>query len=133
MFSGLFVFSLLTGKFEDKEEKVPKLAQMNNFAFMCSINLVLTKKELLKVELLLLESFNWNLCLPTPAHYVDYYLFASVSESDLHNGWPVTSVTEVKMFMEKYVYYFLEVSLQGNLLVEIPRKTRLPSQTCHMS
>lgn len=68
------------------------------------------------MELLLLESFNWNLCLPTPAHYIDYYLFASVNESDLHNGWPITSVTKVRTFMEKYTHYFLEISLQGQLI-----------------
>lgn len=105
-------FSL--GKFEEKEDKVPKLELLNNFAYMCSLNLTLTKKDLLKMELLLLESFNWNLCLPTPAHYIDYYLFASVNERDLHKGWPITSVTKFRAIMEKYSHSFLEASLQGN-------------------
>ncbi|XP_034960823.1 cyclin-J-like protein [Zootoca vivipara] len=108
---------LLASKFEEKEDKVPKLDQLNSFAYMCSLNLALTKKDLLKMELLLLENFNWNLCLPTPAHYIDYYLFASVSESDLHNGWPITSVTKVRAFMEKYSHYFLEVSLQDHVFL----------------
>lgn len=111
------MYSFLSiGKFEEKEDRVPKLEQLNSFAYMCNLNLALTKKDLLKMELLLLESFNWNLCLPTPAHYIDYYLFASVNESDLHNGWPITSMTKVRAFMEKYAHYFLEVSLQGNLI-----------------
>lgn len=96
---------------------MPKLEQLNSFAYMCHLNLVLTKKDLLKMELLLLESFNWNLCLPTPAHYIDYYLLASVSEVDLHNGWPITSITKVRAFLEKYAHYFLKVSLQGNFSV----------------
>uniref|UniRef100_A0ACB8EJP5 Uncharacterized protein n=1 Tax=Sphaerodactylus townsendi TaxID=933632 RepID=A0ACB8EJP5_9SAUR len=104
---------LLASKFEEKEDKVPKLEQLNSFAYMCHLNLALTKKDLLKMELLLLESFNWNLCLPTPAHYIDYYLLASVSETDLHNGWPITSITKIRAFMEKYAHYFLKVSLQG--------------------
>uniref|UniRef100_A0A8C0ISP2 Cyclin-J-like protein n=1 Tax=Chelonoidis abingdonii TaxID=106734 RepID=A0A8C0ISP2_CHEAB len=99
-------------KFEEKEDRVPKLQQLNNLAYMCNMNVVLNKKDLLKMELLLLENFNWNLCLPTPAHYIDYYLFASVGEKDLHNGWPITSLTKVKTFMEKYAYYFLDFSVQ---------------------
>uniref|UniRef100_A0A8D0BC51 Cyclin-J-like protein n=1 Tax=Salvator merianae TaxID=96440 RepID=A0A8D0BC51_SALMN len=105
---------LLASKFEEKEDKVPKLDQLNSFAYMCRLNLTLSRKELVKMELLLLEHFDWNLCLPTPAHYTDYYLFASVSERDLHSGWPVTSITEVRYFMEKYCHYFLEVSLQDH-------------------
>ncbi|XP_070592002.1 cyclin-J-like protein [Erythrolamprus reginae] len=103
---------LLASKFEEKEDKVPKLELLNNFAYMCSLNITLTKKDLLKMELLLLESFNWNLCLPTPAHYIDYYLFASVSEGDLHKAWPITSVTKFRTIMEKYSHSFLEASLQ---------------------
>ncbi|XP_026537281.1 cyclin-J-like protein [Notechis scutatus] len=108
---------LLASKFEEKEDKVPKLELLNNFAYMCSLNLMLTKKDLLKMELLLLESFNWNLCLPTPAHYIDYYLFASVSAGDLHKGWPITSVTKFKAIMEKYSHLFLEASLQDHVFL----------------
>ncbi|XP_060096645.1 cyclin-J-like protein [Heteronotia binoei] len=108
---------LLASKFEEKEDRVPKLEQLNNFAYMCRLNLTLTKKDLLKMELLLLESFNWNLCLPTAAHFIDYYLLASVSEADLHSGWPVTSVTKVRAFMEKYAHYFLKVSLQDHIFL----------------
>nr|XP_033783126.1 cyclin-J-like protein [Geotrypetes seraphini]XP_033783127.1 cyclin-J-like protein [Geotrypetes seraphini]XP_033783128.1 cyclin-J-like protein [Geotrypetes seraphini] len=105
---------LLASKFEDKEDKVPKLDHLNNLGFMCSLNLVIDKKELLKMELLVLECFNWNLCLPTPAHYIDYYLLASVGSNDLHNGWPITYLAKIKIFMEKYTHYFLEVSLQDH-------------------
>ncbi|XP_063152552.1 cyclin-J-like protein [Candoia aspera] len=108
---------LLASKFEEKEDKVPKLELLNNFTYMCSVNLVLTKKDLLKMELLLLESFNWNLCLPTPAHYIDYYLFASVNEGDLHKGWPISSVTKFRAIMEKYSHSFLEASLQDHVFL----------------
>lgn len=82
---------------------------------MCSLNLVLNKKDLIKMELLLLETFGWNLCMPTPAHFIDYYLHASVQEGDLYNGWPLSSLSKTKAFMDKYTHYFLEVSLQGGL------------------
>ncbi|XP_023992228.1 cyclin-J-like protein [Salvelinus sp. IW2-2015] len=66
------------------------------------------------MELLLLETFSWNLCMPTPAHFIDYYLQASVQEGDLYNGWPLSSLSKTKTFMDKYTHYFLEVSLQDH-------------------
>ncbi|XP_066573181.1 cyclin-J-like protein [Amia ocellicauda] len=105
---------LLASKFEEKEDRVPKLEQLNTLGFMCSLNLVLNKKDLIRMELLLLETFSWNLCLPTAAHFIDYYLHTSVQESDLHNGWPLASLAKTKAFMEKYTHYFLEVSLQDH-------------------
>ncbi|KFQ22595.1 Cyclin-J-like, partial [Mesitornis unicolor] len=105
---------LLASKFEEKEDKVPKLEQLNNLAYMCNVNVVLDKKDLLRMEMLLLDNFSWNLCLPTPAHYVDYYLCVAVAESDLHKGWPVTLLPRMRAFLEKYVYYFLNFSVQDH-------------------
>ncbi|XP_065591129.1 cyclin-J-like protein [Cyrtonyx montezumae] len=109
-----FACLLLASKFEEKEDKVPKLEHLNNLANMCNAKVVLSKKDLRRMEMLLLENFNWNLCIPTAAHYIDYYLSASVDENDLCNGWPVTSLTEVRAFMEKYAYYFLDFSVQDH-------------------
>ncbi|KAG7484582.1 hypothetical protein MATL_G00051410 [Megalops atlanticus] len=105
---------LLASKFEEKEDRVPKLEQLNALGFMCSLNLVLSKRDLIRMELLLLETFGWNLCMPTPAHFIDYYLHASVHESDRHNGWPLPSLSKTKAFVDKYTHYFLEVSLQDH-------------------
>ncbi|XP_067279009.1 cyclin-J-like protein [Pseudorasbora parva] len=105
---------LLASKFEEKEDRVPKLEQLNTLGFMCSLNLTLNKRDLIKMELLLLETFGWNLCMPTPAHFIDYYLHAAVQEGDLHNGWPLSSLSKTKAFMDKYTHYFLEVSLQDH-------------------
>nr|XP_046159760.1 cyclin-J-like protein [Oncorhynchus gorbuscha] len=105
---------LLASKFEEKEDRVPKLEQLNSLGFMCSLNLSLSRKDLVKMELLLLETFGWNLCMPTPAHFIDYYLHAAVQEGELHNGWPLSSLSKTKAFMDKYTHYFLEVSLQDH-------------------
>ncbi|XP_033829421.1 cyclin-J-like protein [Periophthalmus magnuspinnatus] len=105
---------LLASKFEEKEDRVPKLEQLNSLGFMCSLNLTLNKRDLIKAELLLLETFGWNLCMPTPAHFIDYYLHAAVQEGDLYNGWPLSSFSKTKAFMDKYTHYFLEVSLQDH-------------------
>ncbi|KAJ8359811.1 hypothetical protein SKAU_G00163360 [Synaphobranchus kaupii] len=108
---------LLASKFEEREDRVPKLDMLNNLDCMSSMNLVLTKQSLLHMELLLLETFQWNLYLPTAAHFVEYYLSITVHESDLHGGWPVASLEKTGMYMAKYADYFLEVSLQDQVFL----------------
>lgn len=111
----VMVLLLIAGKFEEREDRVPKLETLNSLGCMSSMNLVLTKQGLLHMELLLLETFQWNLYLPTAAHFIDYYLSIAVHEGDLHDGWPMTCLEKTKLYMAKYVDYFLEVSLQGRL------------------
>lgn len=94
---------------------MPKLETLNSLGCMSSMNLVLTKQGLLHMELLLLETFQWNLYLPTAAHFIEYYLSIAVHEGDLHDGWPMTCLGKTKLYMAKYADYFLEVSLQGEL------------------
>lgn len=94
---------------------MPKLETLNSLSCMSSMNLVLTKQGLLHMELLLLETFHWNLYLPTAAHFIEYYLSIAVSETDLHDGWPMAGLEKTMLYMNKYADYFLEVSLQGNI------------------
>ena len=101
------------GKFEEREDRVPKLETLNSLGCMSSMNLVLTKQGLLHMELLLLETFQWNLYLPTAAHFIEYYLSIAVYEGDLHDGWPIGCLEKTVLYMTKYADYFLEVSLQG--------------------
>lgn len=106
-------FVFVTGKFEEREDRVPKLEMLNSLGCMSSMNLVLTRQDLLHMELLLLETFQWNLYLPTAAHFIEYYLSIAVHEGDLHDGWPISCLDKSKLYLAKYADYFLEVSLQG--------------------
>ncbi|XP_053731319.1 cyclin-J [Synchiropus splendidus] len=108
---------LLASKFEGREDQVPKLETLNNLGCMTSMNLVLTKQGLLHIELLLLRNVQWNLYLPTAAHFIDYYLSIAVQEGDLHNGLPMSSPEKAQLYMSKYVDYFLEVSLQDHVFL----------------
>ncbi|XP_032193029.1 cyclin-J-like protein isoform X3 [Mustela erminea] len=108
-------------KFEDREDHVPKLEQINSTRVLSGQNFTLTKKELLNTELLLLEAFSWNLCLPTPAHFLDYYLLASVSQKDQHcHSWPATCPHKTKECLKEYAHYFLEVTLQDHIFYKFP-------------
>ncbi|XP_042625491.1 cyclin-J-like isoform X2 [Cyprinus carpio] len=104
----------LQSKFEEREDHVPKLETLNSLGCMSSMNLVLTKQGLLHMELLLLETFQWNLYLPTAAHFIEYYLPVAVNEMDLHDGWPMVCMEKTMLYMSKYTDYFLEVSLQDH-------------------
>ncbi|KAM4606957.1 cyclin-J [Polymixia lowei] len=108
---------LLASKFEDREDRVPKLETLNSLGCMSSMNLVLTKQGLLHMELLLLETFQWNLYLPTAAHFTEYYLSIAVHDGDLHDGWPIACMEKSNLYMAKYADYFLEVSLQDHVFL----------------
>lgn len=117
------------GKFEDREDHVPKLEQINSTRFLNGQNFTLTKKELLSTELLLLEAFSWNLCVPTPAHFLDYYLSASVSQKDQHcHSWPTACPHKTKECLKEYAHYFLEVTLQGAAPHQDPLAPSPPAQ-----
>uniref|UniRef100_A0A8C1N6B9 Cyclin-J n=1 Tax=Cyprinus carpio TaxID=7962 RepID=A0A8C1N6B9_CYPCA len=109
---------LLASKFEEREDRVPKLETLNSLGCMSSMNLVLTKQGLLHMELLLLETFQWNLYLPTAAHFIEYYLPVAVNEMDLHDGWPMVCMEKTMLYMSKYADYFLEVSLQDHSFLQ---------------
>lgn len=116
---------LFPGKFEEREDRVPKLETLNSLGCMSSMNLVLSKQGLLHMELLLLETFQWNLYLPTAAHFIEYYLPVAVNESDLHDGWPMTCMKKTMLYVSKYADYFLEVSLQGKTSAPVFTLTRM--------
>ena len=92
------------------------MAYLNHLAHTFGMNVALNNEDLLSMEMQLLRAFNWNLCLPTAAHYIDYYLCVSVGENDFHHHWPLASLTEIKDFLRKYAYYFLHMSVQGKRL-----------------
>ncbi|RXM36600.1 Cyclin-J [Acipenser ruthenus] len=124
---------LLASKFEDKEDHVPKLEQLNSLGCMTNMNLVLTKQSLLHMELLLLETFQWNLYLPTAAHFIDYYLSIAVHETDLHEGWPMACLEKTRLYMAKYADYFLEVSLQASSRVILRLSPTWPTRLHRLS
>lgn len=95
---------------------MPKLQTLNSLGCMSSMSLALNREGLLQMELLLLETFNWNLYLPTSAHFIEYYLSMAVHEEDLQDGWPLVCLDKTVVYMNKYADYFLEVSLQGEWL-----------------
>uniref|UniRef100_A0A8C4QKW1 Cyclin-J-like protein n=1 Tax=Eptatretus burgeri TaxID=7764 RepID=A0A8C4QKW1_EPTBU len=106
---------VLASKFEEREERVPKLDQLNNIGFMGQLPLRLGRTELRQMELLLLDAFQWNLCLPTAALFLDYYLAVSGPDADVCSAWLPGRPHKIYYYLEKYAQYFLEVSLQDHV------------------
>lgn len=72
-----------------------------------------TKTEYYRMELMLLDFFSWNLDLPNPVQFMEFYLVHAVTQQDSQGGRMITDCTKPKAYVRKYVHYFLEISLQG--------------------
>ena len=70
----------------------------------------------MQMELVLLEFFQWNICYPTAAHFSDYLRESSLVCRSRSKQYPLSA--ELLELFEKYINYFLEISLQGIYLAE---------------
>lgn len=103
---------LVACKYEDTEIKIPRIEDLNKT--LKPPQRGYTKREFTEMELAILGCFQWNISLPTAAHFVDYFLIDAVSEADVNGFWPNSNYDLLKAYMMKYVYYFLEISLQDS-------------------
>lgn len=101
---------LFSAKFDEIENRIPTIEQLNSF-----VQNSFERSEFHAMELLLLDHFSWSVDLPTAASFVDTFLVSSVLSDDIHSGQPLTNCTKAKVYVKKYVHYFLEISLQGLL------------------
>ncbi|EDO49306.1 predicted protein [Nematostella vectensis] len=98
---------LLAAKFDENENQIPDISTLNKF-----VNNTYQHAEYHQMELLLLEFFNWNIDLPTPVQFLEYYLAKATidyKESEMTIDYKKTST-----YLRKYVYYFLEISFQDH-------------------
>lgn len=67
----------------------------------------------LQIELTILWHLQWKLCVPTAAHFADYFLAVCVSEEDSRQDATITDVASAQESISQYTHYFLDISLQG--------------------
>jgi hypothetical protein len=115
----LFCFK---AKFDEIENRIPTIEQLNSF-----VHNSFNRSEFHAMELLLLDHFSWNVDLPTAASFVDMFLVHSVLDDDNHSGRPLNNCAKAKVYVKKYVHYFLEISLQGSTPL-YPQDSLTPSQ-----
>jgi hypothetical protein len=100
----------LPAKFEDQEIRIPKALELNQCVFSPGY----TMATYLKMELMLLDTFDWKISFPTAAHFADYFsMAATLDDDEIQRNQTVLDLNKVKLYMDKYVNYFLEISLQG--------------------
>ena len=94
---------------------VPKCPDLNSYVPAPGY----TPRDYMLMELTLLDTFGWNICLPTPAHFTDYFLLRMMQDMDREEGKEgncgalCTNASPVMKYLAKYVTYFLEISMQG--------------------
>ncbi|ESO93088.1 hypothetical protein LOTGIDRAFT_119939 [Lottia gigantea] len=103
-------------KFEESCDKVPRQATLNAFIpKTCTTALHgYTSDEFLSMELTVLKFHKWQLAVPTPAHFMPYFLTIAADEGDLHNGVPIINKQIMTQYIENHAKYFLEISLQDH-------------------
>lgn len=68
----------IASKLEDRDQDVPKYSDLNG-----QMNNVYCLSDYQKLERMIIQSFGYNLIYPTAAVFIEYYIEAIVSESDL--------------------------------------------------
>ncbi|CAH3030024.1 unnamed protein product, partial [Porites evermanni] len=106
---------LLAAKFEENEEKIPTISTLNGF-----VHNVFSVAEFNQMELLLLNFFCWNLDLPTPVNFMEFYLIHAISAQDCQSGRSIEDCSKPMAYTRKYVHYFLEIALQDHSFLTFP-------------
>jgi hypothetical protein len=98
---------LIGAKFEEAEEVIPTLAELNE----CSNN-AYTVDALKEMEVSVLRHLNWCLSLITPIHFLHFYQARGiVFINDLFEGGPSNRKSALK-YVKKYADFFAELCLQ---------------------
>jgi hypothetical protein len=97
----------IAAKLDEHDDLIPSLASLKNVVqdnFNCD--------DFLQMELIIMQSLDWRLLLPTAEQFIGHYMESCLCETDLHCCHPITNIRKARSYVAKYVSYFLEVSLQ---------------------
>jgi len=97
---------LLAAKIEEKDGHVPRCSQLNAF-----VKNYFPLSDFFSLEMVMLNYFNWNICLPTTCYFASILLPHAIHPSDHHNSGPILSFIKAQAYFQEYVEFFLKVSL----------------------
>ena len=97
----------IAAKLDERDDLIPSLSSLKSIV-QDTYNL----DDFLQMELIIMQSLDWRLLLPTAEQFIGYYLHNCLFDTDLHVGYKITNFDKAKKYIVKYTYYFLEVSLQ---------------------
>ncbi|CAL1272210.1 unnamed protein product [Larinioides sclopetarius] len=93
-------------KLEENDNLIPKNSDLN-VLLGSKYKLI----EFVQMEVSVLNFFNWDALFPTAAHFAEYYALYAVQRSDKHENRPLSNYDLVKVYVQKYIDYFLEVTI----------------------
>lgn len=97
---------LIAAKYEETEEAVPSLSDMNRYA-----QWAYDQDQIYHMEIMVLNKLNWCLGTYTPLHFAGYYMSKGVLfHPDTMQGRPL--VKKVPGYLKRYVEFFADLCLQ---------------------
>lgn len=99
---------ILACKMEEKEDKIPKITEING-----SIRSTFNLKEYISLECMILTFYNWNIILPTTAHFIEYFIAEAVSIDDFMESKFDSHIDGLKCRIEGLVFDYLDITLSG--------------------
>lgn len=103
---------ILACKIEEKEDKIPKITEISG-----SIQNIFHLNEYVSLECMILTFYNWNIMIPTTAHFIDYFIAKAISEDDLmvnkFDKSPNQSFGDFKFHIERLIFDYLDITIGG--------------------
>jgi len=109
--------TLLAAKMEEKDSNVPRCTKLNSF-----VKNAFPIKDFYSIELVMLNYFDWNVCIPTAAYFAMNLLpYAMITTDKLVSG-PILNFSKAHAYFEEYVNFFLKNSVSEICFID-----KLPS------
>ncbi|XP_034235327.1 cyclin-J isoform X2 [Thrips palmi] len=102
----------IASKFEEYDIRTPKISQLNSVA-----NNRYSTSDFHDLEVMMLTFFDWNLNIPTAAHFAEYYSLFTVTRTD----WDPTEYVSYETFWQeaqRAVKDYLELSLLDMCMIQ---------------
>ena len=109
---------LIAGKYEDIEEAVPTLSDMNRHA-----QYAFSADGIQRMELTVLRKLNWCLKTFTPLHFASYYISKCVlyEEDRTMQGIKLLTLTKnYNKYMKRYIEFFADLCQQDYTFQQFP-------------
>ena len=108
---------MLAAKMEEKDGNIPRCTKLNSF-----VKNFFPIKDFYSIELVMLNYFDWNICLPTACYFATSMLPYALLETDRLVSGPILCYVKAHAYFEEYVNFFLKASISETSFID-----KLPS------
>lgn len=97
-------------KFEELDSRIPKLTDLPAL-----VGYEMSLAEFVQLEIFVLNSFNWRISWPTPAHFAEFYSLCAVNAGD--RDYNCTPHHHLSDLITSSLRDFLDVTLSGKFWI----------------